>query len=70
MYNCTNTLIQFYIVKILSILFIHTKKYIFVLLFFMVYTQKNFVKNLSMLYVKHKKNKNFLCKYTKLENTN
>ena len=70
MYNCTNTLIQFYIVKILSILFIHTKKYIFVPLFFMLYTQKNFVKNLSILCVEQKKNKNFLCKYTKLEDTN
>ena len=70
MYNCINTLIQLYIVKTLSILFIHTKKYIFVSLFFMVYTQKKFVKNLSMLCVEHKKNKNFLCKYTKLEDTN
>ena len=70
MYNCTNTLVQFYIVKILSILFIHTKNIYFLPLFFMVYTQKNFVKNLSILCVEHKKNKNFLCKYTKLENTN
>ena len=70
MYNCINTLIQFYIVKLLSILFVHTKNMYFVPLFFMVYTQKNFVKNLSMLCVKHKKIKNFLCKYTKLEDTN
>ena len=65
MYNCTNTLVQFYIVKILSILFVHTKNIYFLPLFFMVYTQKNFVKNMSMLCVKHKKIKNFLCKYTK-----
>ena len=59
-----------YIVKLLSILFINTKNIYFIPLFFMVYTQKKFVKNLAILCVEHKKNKNFLCKYTKLENTN